>query len=143
MSDLPITSTWTIRASELEFTAVRSSGPGGQNVNKVNSKVTLKWKPVAGPGFDDAWRRRLLTRHANQVNRDGFLVIHSDATRDQSRNRDDACRRLRGWLLDCRFPPKKRTPTRPTLGSKRRRLDAKKRRSQTKQQRRNINHDRD
>lgn len=132
MTDLIITPTFSIPASELDWAAVRSSGPGGQNVNKVNSKVTLRWRPVARPGFDLGWRRRFVDLHRNQINREGELVVHCDTTRDQSRNLLEAQSRLRQWLLDCRFPPKVRKATRPSLGSKRRRLDAKRQTSEKK-----------
>ncbi|MEM1228484.1 MAG: alternative ribosome rescue aminoacyl-tRNA hydrolase ArfB [Planctomycetota bacterium] len=141
MADLRITGSFVIPTSELQWSAARSGGPGGQNVNKVNSKITLRWKLKTSPGFSTDWRRRFEMAHANQINREGEIVLHSDATRDQSRNLNDARDRLKRWLLACRFPPKKRMATRPTLGSKRRRLDHKKQQSQKKQNRRSIRHD--
>lgn len=136
MSDLYINARLTIPASELSVTAARSSGPGGQNVNKVNSKITLRWSPAKCSLIDPAWRNRFIARHANRINRDGDLVIHSERYRDQPRNLADARFRLVQMLLECREPAKPRKKTRPTSGSKRRRREAKTKLSQKKQNRR-------
>lgn len=132
MSDLNITKRFTIPGSELLWSASRSSGPGGQNVNKVNSKVTLRWKPGVQPGFDEGWQHRFVSRFSTRINREGELVLHSDRTRDQFRNLADARSRLVAMLLECRVPPKTRTPSRPTLGSKKRRIEGKRRLSEKK-----------
>lgn len=132
MSDLSVTKRFQIPESELVWSASRSSGPGGQNVNKVNSKVTLRWRPTAQPGFDDGWQHRFVTRFSTRINREGELVLHSDKTRDQFRNLADVRSRLVGMLLECRVPPKTRTATRPTLGSKKRRIEGKRRLSDKK-----------
>jgi len=136
MSDLSVTKRFVIAQSELQWTAARSGGPGGQNVNKVNSKVTLKWKPTTRPGFDGPWRRRFIAQNRNRINRDGEIVVQSERTRDQSRNLADAKARLVQWLLACRYPPKKRVATRPTAGSRRRRLENKRQKSEKKRLRR-------
>ncbi|MCM2371325.1 alternative ribosome rescue aminoacyl-tRNA hydrolase ArfB [Aporhodopirellula aestuarii] len=141
MSDLHVTKRFTIPEAELSWSATRSSGPGGQNVNKVNSKVTLRWKPKTQIGFDDAWRQRFESRFSTRINREGELVLHSDKTRDQIRNLADARSRLVAMLLECRVPPKTRTPTRPTLGSKKRRVEGKRRQSQKKRLRGNPGRD--
>jgi len=133
MSDLIVTQRFTIASADLPWSAARSSGPGGQNVNKVNSKVTLRWKPVLQTGFDEGWHRRFTTRFATRINREGELVLHSELTRDQSRNLADVRSRLLSMLLECRQPPKTRKATRPSLGSKRRRLEGKRRQSAKKQ----------
>jgi ribosome-associated protein len=135
MSDLQVTKRFTIADSDLNWSATRSSGPGGQNVNKVNSKVTLRWKPTTQPGFDDAWRHRFESRFATRINREGELVLHSDKTRDQFRNLADARGRLVAMLLECRTPPKSRAPTRPTLGSQKRRMEGKRRVAEKKRMR--------
>jgi ribosome-associated protein len=135
MEDLYINSRLTIPSAQLSMTAARSSGPGGQNVNKVNSKVTLKWSPSTCQEFDPAWRRRFLTHYANRINRQGELVLHSEKYRDQGRNLADVRKKLSDMLLDCQNPPKKRKPTRPSRSSQRRRLDQKKQQSQKKQSR--------
>lgn len=135
MSDLVVTKRFVIAESDLSWSATRSSGPGGQNVNKVNSKVTIRWKPEPTEGFDDGWRHRFKTRYATRINREGELVLHSEKTRDQIRNLADVRNRLVSMLLECRLPPKTRKATRPTLGSKKRRIEGKRRQSQKKRMR--------
>lgn len=132
MADLRVTSRFVISEADLNWSASRSGGPGGQNVNKVNSKVTLRWKPAAQTGFDEFWRKRFVTQFKTRINKEGEMVLHSEATRDQSRNLADARERLVSMLLGCRLPPKKRKSTRPTLGSKRRRLEGKRQQSEKK-----------
>lgn len=136
MEDLLVNSTLTIPAAELATQFSRSSGPGGQNVNKVNSRVTLRWQVREQPLLPHGWRQRVLTQHANRITREGELVVHSEKYRDQPRNLADCRRRLAELLLECAAPPLPRKKTRPTLGSKRRRLDAKRRQSEKKSGRR-------
>ena len=136
MSDLLINSRLTIGEKEITITAARSSGPGGQNVNKVNSKVTLRWSPARCDQLSGDWCRRFVTRHGNRINRDGELVLHSERYRDQGRNLTDVRQKLTEMLLECQAAPKLRKATRPTRGSQRRRLDQKRRQSQKKQNRR-------
>ena len=136
MADLIINARLTIAASEFEVLHARSSGPGGQNVNKVNSKVTLKWSPAQCPGLSQAWRNRFVNRFANRINRDGKLVLHSERYRDQPRNLEDVRQRLTSMLLETQSAPKKRRPTKPSRGSQRRRLDSKSKHGQKKQARR-------
>ena len=142
MSDLYINARLTIPASELEFLSARSSGPGGQNVNKVNSKVTLRWSPSQCEAFPAAWRDRFLKRFQNRINRDGQIVLHSEKYRDRPRNLDDVKQRLAEMLRETQSAPEKRRPTKPTKGSQRRRLDNKSKHSQKKQNRnKNIRYD--
>ena len=133
MADLFVNSRLTILAKELELTAARSGGPGGQNVNKVNSKVTLRWNPSLCPSLSDSWRGRFVARYAGRINRQGELVLHSERYRDQSRNLIDVRGKLVEMLLDCQSAPKRRKPTRPTFGSKQRRLNSKRLNSEKKQ----------
>jgi len=135
MADLYINARLTIPSAEISVSTARSSGPGGQNVNKVNSKVTLHWSPGNCASLSAAWRRRFVTSYANRINRDGQIVISSQQYRDQSRNLADARQRLVSMLLSCQNPPKTRKATRPTLGSKRRRLEQKRQQSRKKQNR--------
>jgi len=136
VSDLYVHPSLTIPDSELTVTASRSSGPGGQNVNKVNSKVTLRWSPEQSDAIEPGWRQRFVSRHANRINNEGELVLHSDKHRDQPSNLSDVRYRLIEMLLEVRKPPQKRKRTRPTKGSKRRRLKAKKEHSEKKKRRR-------
>ena len=129
---LQITSTIAIPDDELRFTFSRSSGPGGQNVNKVSSKATLHWAAATSPQLPDAVRGRFLQKYGRQLTKDGDLVIHSQEHRDQPKN-IQACRdKLRAMIASIVTPPKKRRPTKPTKGSKIRRLKDKKSRSQLK-----------
>lgn len=120
--------------SSLAFS--RSSGPGGQNVNKVNSKVTLTWSPVDSKAMTEPVRARFLAKFRHRLTKDGKLLVVSQRYRDQPRNIDDCIAKLLDMIASVRTPPKVRRPTKPTRGSQERRLDAKKKRSQTKARRR-------
>lgn len=139
--DLYVNPRLTILAGELEFSQARSSGPGGQNVNKVNSKVTLRWSPEKCEKLDIDWRRRLMNRYGNRVTREGDLVLQSDRFRDRLRNLADVRQRLVEMLLDCQSPPTPRKATRPSLGSKKRRLASKQQQSEKKAGRQRLRHD--
>ena len=133
---LQITNSIAIPDDELEFSFSRSSGPGGQNVNKVSSKATLRWAAVASRQLPLGVRERFLKKYGNQLTKDGDLVIYSQEFRDQPKN-IEACReKLRAMIASIVTPPKKRRPTKPTKGSKVRRLNDKKSRSQLKEGRR-------
>jgi len=136
MEDLVVNSRLTIPAGELQASYSRSSGPGGQNVNKVNSRVTLRWQVGDQPLLPHDWRQRFLARHGNRVTREGELVVNSERYRDQPRNLDDCRQRLAELLRECAAPPVKRKKTRPSLASQRRRLDEKRRQSEKKSGRR-------
>ncbi len=125
----------TIPAAELSFAFARSGGAGGQNVNKVSSKVELRWHPVssAALGADDrAW---LLERLATKLTNDGTLIVTSTRTRDQIQNRDDALSKLTLIVRAALDRPKHRRATKPSRASKRRRVEAKRHRSETKRNR--------
>lgn len=136
MSDLVISNRMTIPADAITISHSRSSGPGGQNVNKVNSRVTLRWTPDLSDGFHIAWRERFVKKYGNRINADGQFVLHSERYRDQRKNIQDVRQRLMTMLRECQFPPKARKPTKPSRGSKERRLKSKKQNSQKKQLRR-------
>jgi ribosome-associated protein len=136
MRDLVITSRLTIPAGELAFSFARSGGPGGQNVNKVASKAELRWNPTtsAALGADD--RVWLLERLANKLTGDGTLIVTSTATRDQTKNRDDAVAKLVLIVRAALDRPKQRRPTRVSRGAKRRRVADKRHRAEIKRNRR-------
>lgn len=121
---------------EFQFEFSRSGGPGGQNVNKVNSKATLRWKPGESPSLPPAVRDRLLRAIGSRLTEDGEWLITSQKTRDQGRNVEDCLEKLRVAVLAAASPPKVRRPTRPTLGSQLRRVEAKTRHSTAKKLRR-------
>jgi ribosome-associated protein len=110
---------------ELRFTFVRSSGPGGQNVNKVASKAVLRWSVAQSPSIPEDVRTRLTVRAARQMNDRGELLLTSQRYRDQPRNVDDCLEKLRTLVLSVARPPKKRKKTRPTRASKELRLGQK------------------
>lgn len=125
-----------IPPSEFEFTYARSSGPGGQNVNKVNSKAVLRWQVTKSPSLPEAVRARFLAKYGSRLTGDGDLLITSERYRDQPRNIDDCLEKLREMLLSVAVAPKKRKKTKPSRASKERRLDSKKRDSTKKRNRR-------
>ena len=125
-----------IPQDELFFTFARSSGAGGQNVNKVNSKAILRWTPNESRVLIGAWRERFLAKYGSRLTTTGDLIVMSDRHRDQGKNASDCIDKLREMLLSVLVPPKKRKATKPTYGSKMRRLTAKKVNSDKKQGRR-------
>ncbi len=132
MQDLTITSQLIIPAEELEVTFVRSSGPGGQNVNKVNSKVRLSWPLLDNSLLPEPWKQRVVKAFGSRITSDGRLTLVSQQYRDQARNLQDVRLKLKEMLLSCQHPPKTRKATKPTLGSRLRRLDGKKQLGQKK-----------
>jgi ribosome-associated protein len=122
-----------IPLSELRLSFSRSSGPGGQNVNKVNSKVTLHWDVQRSPSLPAEVRDRFVARYLPRINTLGEVVIHSQRFRDQGRNREDCLEKLRQLILSVRHPPVRRRPTGPSRASRERRLRAKQHTAQKKQ----------
>jgi ribosome-associated protein len=125
-----------IPLDELTFTFARSGGPGGQNVNKVNSKAVLRWRVLESPSLDERVRARFIDQNRQRITEAGELILTSQRFRDQPKNIDDCREKLRELLLRAAIQPKRRKPTRPTAGSRRRRLSDKRQRSATKQLRR-------
>jgi len=125
MDDLYVNHRLTIPASQLSTSFSRASGPGGQNVNKVSSKVTLRWPARDSSLLPPGWKNRLLAKYGNRVTREGEIVLHSDRYRDQPRNIVDCRSRLVEILLDCATPPVIRKKTAPSRASQRRRMDDK------------------
>ncbi len=121
--------------SELEERFVRSSGPGGQNVNKVATAVELRFDVRASTTLPPEVRDRLLARRDRRMTAEGVLVIQAQRFRTQERNREDARQRLQVLIEACRDAPKKRVATRPTRGSVERRLGSKRERAQIKRER--------
>jgi ribosome-associated protein len=122
--------------SELEERFVRSSGPGGQNVNKVSTAVQLRFDAANSPSLPDRVRVKLLRLAGTRATTNGVIVITAERYRSQSRNRADAIERLTELILEAARPVKVRRATRPTRGSKERRLEEKKRRGDVKAGRR-------
>ena len=121
---------------ELEETFVRASGPGGQNVNKVSSAVQLRFDAAGSPSLPLAVKERLLKLAGSKATTEGEIVITANRFRNQPQNRDDARERLVELIRKALFVPKPRKATKPTYGSKVRRIEGKKRRSEVKAGRR-------
>lgn len=124
-----------IPLEEFEFSYARSSGPGGQNVNKVNSKATLRWSARQSVSLPPDVRERFLIRFGSRLTNEGDLLITSQRYRDQGRNVDDCLEKLREMLLAVAVAPKKRRPTKPSRAAKERRLESKQQQSRKKERR--------
>lgn len=133
---LPVRPGLVLPASELSFAVSRSGGPGGQNVNKVSSRVTLRWSLERSGVLDEAQRARLRQRLQSRLTQEGELVLHVDTSRSQADNRAEARARLAELLRQALAVPKRRRKTKPTKGSQRRRIEGKKQRGEQKRLRR-------
>ena len=131
---MPLTITPTLEIADWELTEhfVRSGGPGGQNVNKVNTAVELRFEAQRSPSLSDPVKRRLKTLAGRRWTKDGAIVIQVTSERSQARNRDLARERLADLIRRATEKPKKRIKTRVSLNQKKKRLDAKKQRSEIK-----------
>ena len=133
MTLVPVTRSIQLDEKELHEDFLRSSGPGGQNVNKVETAVQLRFDVANSPSLPDGVRERLMKLGGHRLTQDGVLVITAQQHRTRERNREDALERLLELIREAaKPPPPKRRPTKPTLGSKVRRLDGKAKRGDIK-----------
>jgi ribosome-associated protein len=126
---------------ELTESFTRSTGPGGQNVNKVSTAVELRFEAARSPALTPAVKARLRRIAGRKWTTDGALLIRVEDTRSQARNREIAAERLAEMIRKALVAPKRRIATRPTLGSKRRRIEAKKQRGEVKAMRGKVQDD--
>ena len=124
--------------AELRFEFVRSSGPGGQNVNKVNSKAVLRWSVGETTALDESGRSRVSEKLHRRITSEGELVLSSDRHRDQKKNRDDCVEKLVVLVEEALSVPKPRRETKPTRASRRRQAESKSRDSEKKRNRGKI-----
>ena len=135
-TDLQITETVTVPLAELHFQFSRSSGPGGQHVNRTASQVELTFDVLGSPSLHEAQRARVLTKLKSYIDTRGILHLTSQTTRSQHRNRAEVIERFASLLQRALYVPKRRIPTRPSQAAEARRLAAKQRTGAVKQRRR-------
>ena len=127
--------------TELDESYSRAGGPGGQHVNKVATRATLRWNIASSASLRTTQRSRLLDKLSSRLSGEGVLMVHASSSRSQSANRQEARERLAELVRAALVVPRKRRPTRPTRASKERRLSAKKRKSERKRGRQSHHDD--
>ena len=134
---LTISNTVTIAEWELDFSAIRSQGAGGQNVNKVATAIHLRFD-INRSKLPDFYKQRLLSLNDSRITKEGVIVIKSQSHRTQEMNKEDALSRLKEIIVNATQVQKKRRATKPSKSSQRKRMDSKTKRGQTKALRKNI-----
>lgn len=132
-----------IAGDELEISYVRSSGPGGQNVNKTSTKAVVRWNVRRAPGVRDDVKARFLARFASRITSAGDVIVTSDRYRDQPRNLEDCIAKLAAMLAEIAVAPAYRKPTQPGRAARERRITAKKTRGSVKSMRGKVRGDHD
>lgn len=137
---LQLTGKVAIPDDEIEVSAIRSQGAGGQNVNKVSSAIHLRFD-IAASSLPDFYKERLLNVSDQRITKEGVIIIKAQQFRTQEKNREDAFNRLRELILAATVTQKVRRVTKPTKGSKTRRMDSKTKHGQIKAGRGRVSHD--
>ncbi len=135
---ISITPEISLDENELNFEFVRSSGPGGQNVNKVSTAAQLRFDVKNSPNLRHDLRERIIKLAGRKMTREGVLIIHANTFRSQEKNREDALRRLSNIIREASLVPRQRKKTKPTLASKTKRLESKRKKSKVKEMRKPV-----
>lgn len=131
MSDLRISSNVSLPMEDIDITAIRAQGAGGQHVNKVSSAIHLRFN-IAASSLPEFYKQRLTQQRDSRISSDGVVVIKAQRFRSQDKNRQDALERLKDLICSAAATQKARRPTKPTRSSKKKRMDGKTRRGQVK-----------
>ncbi len=134
---LQITNRTAIPLSEIDLSAVRSQGAGGQNVNKVATAIHLRFD-IQASSLSPLYKERLLNLNDKRITKDGLIIIKAQQHRTQEQNKDDALQRLQALIKSVTVTPKKRKPTKPSRSAKKKRLDSKTKRGQIKALRKKV-----